>query len=72
MRQTIHPEKLHGVLLEMLLEAGVEIRRVGLQQAQKLLPPSGGKLPGHPLRDLHKAVGSALLDFRATLGQPGF
>lgn len=26
MRQTIHPEKLHGVLLEMLLEAGVEIR----------------------------------------------
>ena len=26
MRQTIHPEKLPGVLLEMLLEAGVEIR----------------------------------------------
>ncbi len=26
MRQTIHPDKLHGVMLEMLLEAGVEIR----------------------------------------------
>ena len=26
LRQTIHPEKLHGVMLEMLLEAGVEVR----------------------------------------------
>lgn len=26
LRQTIHPDKLHGVMLEMLLEAGVDIR----------------------------------------------